>query len=110
MEKSKNKLELRYEVYQAVIRGLTLMSDTFMRNVLKQRECAEYILQVIMKDKKLRITEAIVQKDYKNLQGRSAVLDCVARMKTAESLRWRFSRKERERRQREPDITADCWT
>ena len=78
MEKSKNKLELRYEVYQAVIRGLTLMSDTFMRNVLKQRECAEYILQVIMKDKKLRITEAIVQKDYKNLQGRSAVLDCVA--------------------------------
>ena len=51
MEKSKNKLELRYEVYQAVIRGLTLMSDTFMRNVLKQRECAEYILQVIMKDK-----------------------------------------------------------
>ena len=31
-----------------------------------------------MKDKKLRITEAIVQKDYKNLQGRSAVLDCVA--------------------------------
>ena len=110
MEKSKNKLELRYEVYQAVIRGLTLMSDTFMRNVLKQRECAEYILQVIMKDKKLRITEAIVQKDYKNLQGRSAVLDCVAQDENGRIFGWRFSRKERERRQREPDITADCWT
>lgn len=55
------------------------MSDVFMRNVFKKRECTEYVLQVIMRKKELRIIEQVLQKDYKNLQGRSAVLDCVAR-------------------------------
>ena len=59
--------------------GLTLMSDILIRNVLKKLECAEYVLQVITADRTLQVAECIVQKDYKNLQGRSAVLDCVAR-------------------------------
>nr|WP_288548306.1 Rpn family recombination-promoting nuclease/putative transposase [uncultured Blautia sp.] len=55
------------------------MSDIFMRNVFKQRECLEYVLQVIMEKPDLRVIDQVIQKDYKNLQGRSAIMDCVAR-------------------------------
>ena len=73
------ELEARYERYRKVLNNLTIMSDMFMRNVLKKKECTEYILQVIMNKKELRVLDQVLQKDYKNLQGRSAVLDCVAR-------------------------------
>lgn len=43
-----NELEARYERYKGVLKNLTLMSDVFMRNVFKKRECTEYVLQVIM--------------------------------------------------------------
>ena len=73
------ELRAHYDRYRAVLSELTLMSDAFMRNVLKVTACAEYVLQVILGKKDLRVTEVIVQQDNKNLQGRSAVLDCVAR-------------------------------
>ena len=44
-------LESRYEKYKGIIKNFTLMSDIFMRNVFKKRECLEYVLQVIMKKK-----------------------------------------------------------
>ena len=72
-------LESRYEKYKGIIKNFTLMSDIFMRNVFKQRECLEYVLQVIMEKHDLRVIDQIIQKDYKNMQGRSAVMDCVAR-------------------------------
>ena len=50
-----------------------------MRNVLKQKECTEHILRVIMGRDDLKVLEQVLQKDYKNLQGRSAILDCVVR-------------------------------
>ena len=53
-----HELKERYEKYKRILAGLTIMSDIFMRNVLKKRECTEYIL-------------------HKNLQGRSAILDSV---------------------------------
>ena len=56
-----------------------LMSDILIRNVLKDERCTEYILQVILRDKKLTVVDQKIQADYKNLHGRSAVLDCVAR-------------------------------
>ena len=74
-----SELEARYERYKGVIKNFTLMSDIFMRNVFKQRECLEYVLQVIMEKQDLKVIEQIIQKDYKNLQGRSAIMDCVAR-------------------------------
>ena len=74
-----NGLEIRYERYKGIIKNFTLMSDIFMRNVFKQRECLEYVLQVIMEKQDLRVIDQIIQKDYKNLQGRSAIMDCVAR-------------------------------
>ena len=68
----------RYNNYKAAIQDLTIMDDIFMRNVLKKQECTEYILQVIMEKKDLKVQEQVIQQDYKNLQGRSAILDCVA--------------------------------
>ena len=50
-----------------------------MRNVLKEISCTEYILQVIMNRTGLKVIDQTLQKDYKNLQGRSAILDCVAK-------------------------------
>ena len=70
--------EDRDDFYKAIIRNYTMMSDTFMRNVLKDVSCAEYVIQVIMDRKDLRITDLTIQKDYKNLEGHSATLDCVA--------------------------------
>ena len=72
-------LEERYERYEGVLKNLTIMNDVFMRNVFKKRECTEYVLQVIMGEKDLKVVDQVLQKDYKNLQGRSAVLDCVIR-------------------------------
>ncbi len=72
------ELKLRYEKYKGVLNELTLMSDMFMRNVFKKPECTEYVLQIVMDRKELRVLEQVIQKDYKNLQGRSAILDCVA--------------------------------
>lgn len=72
-------IEERYERYEEKIKNYTIMDDIFMRNVLKEQGCTEYILQVIMNQKDLQVLEQTLQKDYKNLQGRSAILDCVAR-------------------------------
>ena len=71
--------EERCERYKEKLKDYTIMDDIFMRNVLKKRECVEYILQVVMNKKELQLIDHILQKDYKNLQGRSAVLDCVAK-------------------------------
>ena len=78
MPDEKKELQARYVRYQTILREMTLMSDAFMRNVLKVTECAEYVLQVILEKPDLRVVDVVVQKDHKNLQGRSAVLDCVA--------------------------------
>ena len=76
---SEGGIAKRYERYKDIIKNFTLMSDTFMRNVFKYIECVEYVLQVIMGRKDLHVVDSVVQKDYKNLQGRSAILDCAAR-------------------------------
>ncbi|WP_294340407.1 PD-(D/E)XK nuclease family transposase [uncultured Clostridium sp.] len=73
------RLDEQWEKYRAVLKKLTIMSDAFMRNVLKKKECTEYILRVIMGNPELEVLDQVLQKDYKNLQGRSAILDCVAR-------------------------------
>ena len=74
--------EERCERYKEKIKDYMIMDDIFMRNVFKKRECVEYILQVVMNKKELQVIDHVLQKDYKNLQGRSAVLDCVAKDET----------------------------
>ena len=54
------------------------MNDIFMRNVLKEKACTEFILQIITENIGLRIVEQVLQMDYANLHGRAARLDCVA--------------------------------
>ena len=76
--RTKETLEEQYEEYREKIREFTLMDDIFIRNVLKDQTCTEVILQIVLKQKELRVKGQVIQKDYKNLQGRSAVLDCVA--------------------------------
>ncbi len=75
---NRHELQQHYEKYNAILQNLTIMSDVFMRNVFKQWECTEYVLQVILQKKKLKIIDQVLQKDFKNLHGRSAILDCVA--------------------------------
>ena len=41
-----HELQQHYEKYNAILQNLTIMSDVFMRNVFKQWECTEYVLQV----------------------------------------------------------------
>ena len=77
-EKKAEALEARYEKYRTILQNLTIMSDMFMRNVLKKKECTEYILQTILKEE-IQVLDQTLQKDFKNLQGRSAILDCLAR-------------------------------
>ncbi len=78
-KKIDNQLDARYEKYKGILKDLTMMNDVFMRNVFKKQECTEYVLQVIMGRKDLKVLDQVLQKDYKNLQGRSAILDCVVR-------------------------------
>ena len=66
------------EVYLSILKDLTIMDDIFMRNVLKDSACTEYILKVIMDQDNLKLKDQILQADYKNLQGRSSILDCIA--------------------------------
>ena len=77
-EELDQELEERYERYRDILKDLTLMSDSFMRAVLKNSECTEEVLRTILSKKQLRVISQTLQADYKNLQGRSAILDCVA--------------------------------
>ena len=79
MPNAQKELSARYERYREILRNLTLMSDAFMRNVLKVTACAEYVLQVILERRDLQVVDVLVQPDNTNLHGRTAVLDCVAR-------------------------------
>ena len=68
----------RYERYRKILKDLTLMSDSFMRAVLKNPKCTEEVLRIILNKNQLQVIDQRLQADYKNLQGRSAILDCVA--------------------------------
>lgn len=78
-EWGKSVLREHDEKYRKLLERLTIMDDIFMRNVLNRPECAEHVLRTVLGQPELKVMECIVQKDYKNLQGRSASLDCVIR-------------------------------
>ena len=50
-------LEARYKRYKDILEELTIMNDVFMRNVFKKQECTEYVLQVILNQKDLKVVE-----------------------------------------------------
>ena len=61
------------------LRGFRLLDDDFMSKVFEDKACAEFLLQIILQRHDLKVQSVQGQYDIKNLQGRSAVLDCVAR-------------------------------
>ena len=65
------ELEDRYERYREILKDLTLMSDSFMRAVLKNPKCTEEVLRIILNKNQLQVIDQRLQADYKNLQGRS---------------------------------------
>ena len=65
--------------YRETIKNLTVMSDILARNVFKDKKACEYVLRIILGDNELTVTETYPQMDFKNMHGRSVVLDCVAK-------------------------------
>lgn len=57
---------------------MTLMSDLFMRNVLRDRACTERVLQVLLHDDTIKIITVLTQEDMCNLCGRSLWPDILA--------------------------------
>ena len=74
---SKSKVENDMVEKQKIISSLTLMDDLFMKVVLQDKECTEYILQTIMDDSTLKLKRQSLQKNLSNLHGHSLVLDCL---------------------------------
>ena len=72
---SKSKVHLSPE--QKFLSELILMDDIFMRIVLKDMKCTEFILQTILQKPDLKVKTQSIQSDLKNLQGRSLILDCL---------------------------------
>ena len=72
----KSSLPLRDDV-RKLLSKFILMDDDFMRVVLKDIRCTEYILQTILRKPRLHVKEQVLQEDLKNLQGRSVILDCL---------------------------------
>ena len=72
----KSSIPLRDDV-RKLLSKFILMDDDFMRVVLKDIRCTEYILQTILRKPRLHVKEQVLQEDLKNLQGRSVILDCL---------------------------------
>ena len=65
-----------------IISSLTLMDDLFMKVVLQDKQCTEYILQTILDNAKLKLKKQILQKNLPNLHGHSLILDCLCEDET----------------------------
>lgn len=70
--------ERKHEEDLRRIRDLRLMDDDFMSKVFEDKECAEFLLQIILNREDLMIQEVHGQYDLNNLQGRSVRLDILA--------------------------------
>ena len=79
MSKKSNDLKFSTEtdLKRRFLAELILMDDIFMRVVLKDVKCTEFILQTILEKPELRVKSQSIQSDLKNLEGRSLVLDCL---------------------------------
>lgn len=70
--------ERRHEEYLHRIQNLRLIDDNFMTKVFEDKECSEFLLQVILDRDDLTIREVHSQYGLNNIQGRSARLDILA--------------------------------
>ena len=63
--------------FRDAIDDLTLMDDVFMRAVMKDIRCAEYVLRIILDDPHLILDGGYPEADMKNLWGRSLIMDFI---------------------------------
>lgn len=70
--------ERKHEEYLHRIQNLRLIDDNFMAKVFEDKECSEFLLQVILDRDDLTIREVHSQYGLNNIQGRSARLDILA--------------------------------
>lgn len=70
--------ERKHEEYLHRIQNLRLIDDNFMTKVFEDKECSEFLLQVILDRDDLTIREVHSQYGLNNIQGRSASLDILA--------------------------------
>lgn len=70
--------ERKHEEYLHRIQNLRLIDDNFMTKVFEDKECSEFLLQVVLDRDDLTIREVHSQYGLNNIQGRSARLDILA--------------------------------
>ena len=63
--------------FREAIHDLTLMDDIFMRIVMRNIHCAEYVLRIILDDPHLILDGGYPEADMKNLWGRSLIMDFI---------------------------------
>ena len=78
IETAGDSREKRHEIYKERIKHFILMNDPLMRVVFDDDATVEYLLRLVMKKPDLKVVSRNIQADYKNLEGRSVVLDIVA--------------------------------
>ncbi len=71
-------LEEREVYYKTLIKDFTIFDDVFMKVVLDDKDCVEYILQIILEKRDLRVVGRKVQAGHENLRGKSIIMDCLA--------------------------------
>ena len=111
-KESDRELEDRFERYREILKDLTLMSDSFMRAVLKNPKCTEEVLRIILNKDQLKVIDQRLQADYKIIRicraGRQywTVWPWTA---ITTFITWKFSKKGKAHLRSGPDITADYW-
>ena len=70
--------EKRHQVYRERIKHFILMNDPLSRVVFDDQETIEYLLRVVMNKPDLIVADRNIQADYKNLEGRSVIMDIQA--------------------------------
>ena len=60
------------------LRAFRLLDDDFMSKVFEDKSCVEFLLQIILNRKDLKVQSINSQHSLKNLQGRSIRLDILA--------------------------------
>lgn len=64
----------------ARLQEFTLMDDDFMTRFFENdKDCTQFVLQIILDNKKLKVIDTEIQKVVKNLEGRSVRLDVYAK-------------------------------
>ena len=75
---SQMSYEEREAHYKSLIKEFTIFDDVFMKVVLDDEECIEYILKIILAKQDLKVIHKDVQASHVNLCRRSIIMDCLA--------------------------------